>query len=84
LTNRWLGEALTLELPIDPVEEAIDQRFAVRQAVQLLGFAHEAAFADVLVDLIEGFDLLERLFGARGVGTLSVKKKGAACVSGAL
>ena len=57
-------EALSLELLIDPFEEELDERFAVRQAMQLLGVAEELAIADFLLDGIQRLDLLQRFGGA--------------------
>jgi hypothetical protein len=49
-------QAQLLELLVDPVEELVDQRFAVQQSVQPLGFACELAFSDLLFDLVERRD----------------------------
>ena len=50
-------QAQLLELLVDPVEEALDEWFAVRQPMQPLGFADEFAFSDLLLDLVDRCDL---------------------------
>ena len=64
-------QALLLELLVDPVEELVDQRFAVRQPVQPFGFALEFEFSDFLFDLVDRGDLLERLADVFGLGFAS-------------
>ncbi len=59
-------EALALQLSIDPFEEEPDQRFAVRQSMQLLGFTDEFEVADLFLDGVQRLDLLQRLGGAGG------------------
>ena len=69
-------EALTLQLPIDPVEELFDAGFAVRQAMQLLGFALEWVFADILFNGIQGFDLLDGFASPGGFGLQRLEERG--------
>jgi len=43
-------EPLAPELPIDPLEEDIDERLTVSQSMQLLGLASELELANVFLD----------------------------------
>ena len=52
-------EVLALELSIDPLEEELDERFAVGQSVKLLRFRGELAIADLILDGVERLDLLQ-------------------------
>src|SRR5258708_39364646 len=61
------GEALSLELPINPLEEGLDQRLAVSQSMQLLGLAGELERADVLLDGEQGLELLQCLGRSGGL-----------------
>lgn len=67
-------EALSLELPLDPLEKHLDPRFAVGQPVQLLVLAREVALADLCFDAIDRLDLLEGLGDPRGVGFLGFEE----------
>ena len=59
--GRGRGEPVRLKSPIDPVEERIDVRFAVRQAMQPLGLAGEPLVADLRLDVVEGADAPQAL-----------------------
>ena len=52
---------------IDPFEKKLDQRLAVRQAMQLLRFTDELAVADLLLDGVQRLDLLQGFGGAGGL-----------------
>ena len=73
--RQWIARQQTqlLELPVDPVEELVDQRLAVHQSVQAFGLARELAFADVLLDLVERGDLLEGLACGVRLGILGLE-----------
>ena len=67
-------EALALELSIDPFEEELDERFAVRQAMQLLGFSDELAIADFVLDGIQRLDLFNASAAPVGSAANASKK----------
>ena len=61
LRERLAGEqSLPFELSPDPLEEGIDSRLAVGQPMQSLRFPQQLAVANILFDLVERSDLLQR------------------------
>ena len=60
-------EPLALKLGIDPVEEALEERLAVGEAMQPLGLAGQGERADLFLHGIEGLDLLEPLLDRRRI-----------------
>ena len=58
-------QPLLFELAIDPVEEFVDQRLAVRQPMQPFVLARQLALSDLLFDVVQRADLAQRF--ARGL-----------------
>jgi len=54
-------ESLALQMPIVPVEELLHQRLRMSQTMQMLRVAGELQGTDVVLDGIQGSDLLQRL-----------------------
>ena len=71
--GRGRSESVPLEAPIDPGEERIDVRFAVRQAMQPLGLAGKPLVADLRLDVVERADQSQALARALGIGSLGLK-----------
>jgi hypothetical protein len=67
---------LTLKLPIDPFEEEFGQRFAVRQAMQLLGLTDDLEVAGLFLDGVQCRDFLQGLGGTGGFRHQRVKESG--------
>ena len=67
-------QPLLLELSVDPVEEALDSRLAVREPMPPLGLAAQSGGSDVVLDLVERADLAQRLGGGLRLGALGLEE----------
>ena len=65
--GQWIArqQPLLLELVIDPLEELLDQRLAVREPVHPLGLAGELAPSDLAFDLVQRSDLAQKLIATQ-------------------
>ncbi len=65
------------QLPLDVVEEALDDRLAVREPMLLLGVPVEPQLPDLLLDGIETLHQREHVGDGLGLGGLGVEERAA-------